>query len=515
MRRWVLLAAAALVLPLATVGTATAEDSEDLTKPFVTTKVPPNHPSVEECSVAGNPAADLRLDCDDPYPNNEPNVVVDPADPQHLIASSNDYGSCCDQYYTSFDGGRTWRTGNMSTRGPNVTGSDPITVIDPKHHTAIHISLNFKTSTGGPATNGDVVSSVSRDGGITWQVPTIVGQGRGARLFSDKEDAVVDTDPASPYYGRTYVTWTGFYSDAKRYLSSPIFAAHSDDGGTTWSTPQVISGSSARYCTYSTDGPAGVCDENQFSSPRVGPGGILYVAFENSQHTAAWEPGELFENQYLLVASRDGGRTFSAPRHVLDLEDGDRDYPTNASGRQTLTGLQLRVNSAGALAVDSRTGRLYLTFSDNRTGTRDVANPATDVRAYVVTSGDGATWSAPSAVSSGGEAWFPWPDVAPNGSLGILYNSRRPGNTYVAELAQGAPGAFTRQDVSTARSFPDDSRYFKARVAACPDCALFHGDYLGLDYGSDGRANMVWTDMRDTDPASGTGHLQFVYFARR
>ena len=40
--------------------------------------------------------------------------MVDRANPQHMIASSNDYGSCCDQYYTSFDAGATWSTGNMS-----------------------------------------------------------------------------------------------------------------------------------------------------------------------------------------------------------------------------------------------------------------------------------------------------------------------------------------------------------------------------------------------------------------
>ena len=31
--------------------------------------------------------------------------MVDPANPQHMIASSNDYGSCCDQFYTTFNGG--------------------------------------------------------------------------------------------------------------------------------------------------------------------------------------------------------------------------------------------------------------------------------------------------------------------------------------------------------------------------------------------------------------------------
>jgi len=509
------------VLALAVSALATpagAEDADEMKQPFVTDKSPPNSPSAYECTARGNPAADVRLDCDDPFPNNEPNVAVDPENPRHMVASSNDYGSCCDQYYTTFDGGSTWRTGNMSTRGPNVIGSDPITVFDPKHDTVVHLSLNFKVSSGIPAVNGNVVASVSTDGGLHWKVPSLVGRGHGARLFLDKEDATVDTNPTSPYYGRIYVTWTGFYGDAKRYLSSPILEAHSDDGGRTWSDPKEISGSNARYCTYQTDGPVNECDEDQASAPRVGPDGTLYVAFMNGQHTAAWEAGEQFEDQYMIVQSSNGGRSFTAPRHIVDLEDGDRDYPLNVDGRQTLTGLQVRVWGAGTLAVNPTTGRLYLSFSDNRRGVHDVDNPVTRSEAFVVTSADGTSWSAPSIVDAdSNESWFPWIDVAPDGTVGLLYNDRRPGNTYVAELAElaeGAPGAFATTVVSQALSHPNQSAFFQAGIPECEQCATFHGDYLGLDYGADGSANMAWTDMRDTSPDF-DGYQQFVYFARR
>ncbi|MEJ7629763.1 MAG: sialidase family protein [Nocardioidaceae bacterium] len=483
--------------------------------PFSTEKTPPYAPSVYECTATGTPAADVNLDCDDPFPNNEPNVAVDQEDPLHMVASSNDYGSCCDQYYTTFDGGHTWRTGNMSRLGPNVIGSDPITVFDPKHNTVVHLSLSFKSSSGIPAVNGGVVASVSTDGGLHWKVPSLVGRGLGAHLFFDKEDATVDTNPSSPYYGRIYVTWTGFYGDAFRYLSSPILLAYSDDGGRTWSEPKEISGSNARYCTYQEDGPAGECDEDQGSAPRVGPGGTVYVAFMNSQNSASWERGEQFEDQYMIVRSSNGGRTFTDPRHIVNLEDGDRDYPLNVDGRQTLTGMQVRVWGAGTLAIDPTSGRLYLSFSDNRAGVHDVRHPVTRSEASVVTSAHGLRWSAPLMVDPDtNESWFPWIDVAPNGTVGVLYNDRRPNNTYVAELAEGGPGSFSTQVVSQARSHPNQSAFFTADVEECPDCATFHGDYLGLDYGLDNKANMAWTDMRDTNPDF-EGHQQFVYFARR
>ena len=95
-----------------------------------------------ECTVTGG-GANTNLDCDDPFPNNEPDIEVDPTNPLHMVASSNDFGSCCDQYYTTLDGGLTWSTGNMSIEKPLKIGSDPVTVFDRKHGSTIHSSLSF------------------------------------------------------------------------------------------------------------------------------------------------------------------------------------------------------------------------------------------------------------------------------------------------------------------------------------------------------------------------------------
>ena len=111
-----------------------------------------------ECTVTSG-GANTNLDCDDPFPNNEPDIEVDSIDAGHMIASSNDYGTCCDQFYTTFDGGATWTTGNMSRNNPQQTGSDPVTAIDRKHGVAIHSSLNysFQLPTG-ETCRGDLTS---------------------------------------------------------------------------------------------------------------------------------------------------------------------------------------------------------------------------------------------------------------------------------------------------------------------------------------------------------------------
>ena len=477
-----------------------------------------------EC-IAPSGGANTKLDCDDPFPNNEPQIQVDPVAAGDMIASSNDYGTCCDQFYTTLNGGSTWTTGNMSRNNPQQTGSDPVTTFDRKHGVAIHSSLNysFQLPTG-EACRGDVTVSVSGDGGVTWDPAIVVDSGYGcdlsnSQLFNDKEWIVTDNNPSSPFYGRTYLTWTKFVSASGVFQSSPIFESYSDDGGKHWTKAQEISGSNAALCTFQTSGPAGQCDENQFSVPTVGPNGTVYVAFENSQNQALWEPGEVFDDQYLLVKSTDGGQTWSSPTFVVGMEDGSADYPINVNGRQTLTGYQVRVNSAGNIVASPTDGKLYLVFSDNRNGVHDSANPVTNTNVFLmVSSNGGASWSGPMLVDPGaGDQWFPWVDVNPaNGKIGILYNDRGSvnGPLYNAAIAEGSPGLLVKTIVSTAPSNPVDSRFFRAGVPGCENCATFHGDYIGLSYGSNGRANMVWTDMRDPSDVPGL-HSQFIYYAQK
>jgi Neuraminidase (sialidase) len=294
--------------------------------------------------------------------------------------------------------------------------------------------------------------------------------------------------------------------------------SHSDDGGYTWTAPQPISGSNLALCTTQIAGPAGVCDENQFSVPTIRPDGSIVVAFENAQNTSLREPGEIDEDQYLVVSSSNGGATWSAPSFVVGLEDGSRDYPINVDGRQTLSGYQVRVNSGGNIVADPHTGALYLVFSDNRAGTHDVANPVTNTNVYLMTSSDGHTWSGPTLVDrSRTDQWFPWVDVNPiDGSIGVLYHSRSSSDPdlYNTVLAEGSSNSLHGSVISTLPSNAVDSLFFQAAgVPGCEECVRFHGDYIGLAYGSDGVANAAWTDMRDLDTASGL-YRQFIYFAK-
>lgn len=487
------------------------------------------HSEVECTTDASTTKPDFRLDCDSLLPNNEPDIEVDPLNPLHLVASSNDYDSCCDGFYTSFDGGLSWTQGNMSAENVGRIGSDPVTVFDPKSGHVIHASLNFLINRDGLAKDGDVVVSISTDGGITWGRPVEVADGEGndespTQLFHDKEWIVVDTTPASPFYGRAYLTWSGFVSHDGEYAESAILEAHSDDGGRTWTAPKEISGS-APFCDIQYDGPAGECDENQLSVPTVAPDGTVYVAFENEQNSTIQEPGDGFpnpqdihDNQYLVVKSTDGGVTWSAPVIAATLEDGPTNYPVGSSDRQTLTGYQVRVNSGGNI-VAAPSGALFLVWSDNRNGTAHPAEPVTNTDVFVSSSVDGGTtWTPPLPVDSApGDQWFPWVDVDPiTGQLGIVYHTRNETDPdlYNTAVATGLPGAFTITEVSTAPSNPTRSVFFKAKRRGCFACATFMGDYNRIAFGSDGVAHVAWTDMRRPfrHAENPPQFLQFIFY---
>jgi hypothetical protein len=491
-------------------------------------------PSKFECKASGDPAANVRLDCDGLTPNNEPHITVDPSDPNHMVASSNDYESCCDEWYTTFNGGATWQTGDISVEAPGKkrrTGSDPVTTFDVKHGVVIHSSLNFQND----GCDGDVVVSISRDGGIHWNTVVEVADGGGPTscelngLFNDKEWITTDNNPASPFYGRTYLTWTAFLTVDGVTTESPIWEAHSDDGGSSWTAPHEISGSSAALCTFQAEGAAGRCDEDQFSVPTVSPDGTVYVSFINDQNMALWEHGELFDDQYLVVRSTDGGQTWSAPAMIASLEDGSRDFPLNVDDRQTLTNYQVRSPITGNIVADpTQNGRLYFAFYDNRNGVHDVDEPVTNTDVFLTTSTNGgSTWSAPARVNAadsgaGNDQWFPSVDVDPSsGTVGVVYNDRSydpTHDTHGATLSESPAGgtSFSSQQVSTAASHPRQSVFFDAGEDAvgCETCATFNGDYISIAYGSNGAANVTWTDMRDLYAPLGL-YLQFIYFARR
>ena len=453
------------------------------------------------CSSSAASGSNVMANCDSTVlPHNETAIIVDPNDPGHLVAGSNDTelvgpsAKSAMGYYTSFDGGSSWLNGQVPNGGFSQT-SDASVGFDTLGN-VYYGMVAFDLGLGGQALGGAIQVARSTDGGGTFGTPVEVERSTSAQIEEDKPYLVVDTNAGSLFVNSVYIIWTRFHLDSRgAYLESPIFFSVSRDAGRTWSSPKEISGANPALCTFSgTPLPNdGRCKEDQFGSLVVGSDGTIFVAFENEQ---AINDGE-FRNQYLVVKSVDGGENWSSPVRASDIiQDGASDYPFNINGRQTLSNSQFRVNSAGNLCIDGQSGDLFVVWSDNRNGTATNTN----VDVFVARSTDGGNrWSRPVPVSSArGDQFYPWASVGPDGTLNVSFMDRSydPANSkYGITLARGARPfqSFQARRVDTGLSDPNHARWFSS---ATNGKTTFLGDYTGLAVGADGIAHPIWTDMR-------------------
>jgi hypothetical protein len=452
-------------------------------------------------------------------PANETAIAINPTDAKNVIAGSNDYEPAVDStmgIYVSFDGGRTFphsgHARQVITPDRSMYGTgDPVLAFD-------RAGVAYASFIAFGRANCDSYIAVSRstDKGVTWTAPAdsvpegtgitpgdgiVVHNGGAAdcRIFHDKEwmttgkrpagaTLVPGTDQGFVSPDRLYVTWTRFDFDegGTGFVDSPIVVAYSDDQGRHWSTPQEISGASPSLCAFQTGDADGACDEDQFSVPVVDPrNGTVHVVFQNFNVQSSER------SQYLAVRSTDGGATWEAPRFVTDVFDGADKYPV-CQGSQTLDLMCARTNAAGNVDIDPKTGRLYLTFADNRNGTATDTN--TDV--FVTSSGNGGqTWNSPRNLtrSSVDDQWFPWLSVAPDGVVAVTYFDRRYSGPKLIDtslsVSTNNAASFTTRRVSEVSWNPDLA--FRLGV--------FIGDYNGLDT-SRGIAIPCWTDARFAEP---------------
>jgi hypothetical protein len=303
--------------------------------------------------------------------------------------------------------------------------------------------------------------------------------------------------------GNAIVTWTRFNDGIKgSYISSPIYASVTHDGGATWSAPTQISGSSA-FCIGAQGG--NTCDQSQGSVPVVAADGSIYVAFLNTASTTTGR------DQYLVVkVDPTTGARIAGPFKVADVFDGFTDYPINVDGRQTYQDSQFRTWALGNIAADPTTaGHLAVVWSDMRNSTLPApANPyaaVTNSDVVISQSFDGgATWSAPVAITAPADQFMPWGAFDTSGKLRIGYFDRsydptgqnhQYGYTLATEQKAGSL-KFKFAQLTTALSDPTQgNRWFSGGVVN--NATTFLGDYSGIAALPAGGVTALWTDLRN------------------
>ena len=383
----------------------------------------------------------------------EPSIAVNPENPKQVVAVFQDNAHAA----YSEDSGQTWQVAEgVDPKNYRVSG-DVSTVFDNHGHAFIcYIAFDklgkFNYWANGATRNGIFVRR-SLDGGKTWEanhIPVAEQPTAAGIPFEDKPYIVAD-NTKSKFAGNLYVGWTRW-----RLADSQMVISRSTDDGKTWSEPIEIDAH-----------PGLPRDDNgavEGFDGAVAPDGTLY---------AVWSQ----DNDIWLTSSRDGGKTFSRARPIIHT----------APIMFAIETLE-RANGFPQIAIDPKSKRLYVTWSDYRNGDLDV---------FLASSSDaGKHWTAAARVNNdpvhnGAEQFFQWLAVDPvDGSINVIFYDRR-----------GDPGN-RKQIVVLARSIDGGHAFNNYAWTDEPFevGGVFFGDYSGIAaFG--GRVYGVWTEQ----PASGTG----------
>ena len=237
--------------------------------------------------------------------------------------------------------------------GQYDAGGDPSVAFDSRG-VAYYAGLGFDR-TAAPNTVAVNRGTFSGSGSLSWSRPTFINPTTSPSTLNDKEWIAADWHAASPFRDRVYVTWTRFLFNAGNgnYTQSPIFEAHSSDGGATFSTPKSISGN-VLY--------------DQGSRVFTGADGTVYAVWEGATRLSTLDGT-------WLAKSTDGGATWSSPTLVSTLVDVDN-----------LADTAFRVNSFPAAAIGTD-GTLYTAWTTDENGRNVVV--------YSTSTDGGAHWTAP------------------------------------------------------------------------------------------------------------------------
>jgi hypothetical protein len=378
-----------------------------------------------------------------------PSVDVDPRDPNHIVVTdANMPGAHC-TFHVTFDNGKEWIDGVFDRppgyTGCRINGGSGGHVPTGPNGVAFGPSGTIYATFGSAALEDNrresILLGTSTDGGKSFRV-SVAARPTTENVGFARPQMSVATGPG----GRDRVM-VSFWQCEEQRCPQALFI-RSDDGGTTFTSPIVIN-----------DPPAGQIP----SAPVQAPDGTVYVTFARKFSDG---PSDLF-----LARSADGGNTYTYSRIESQPQIGDQYDP-------------------GKLAVDPRSGALYVVFTDARVGRQQVVFRRSDDK--------GTTWSAPIGLAPDqaaiGSARSPTISVSPSGRIDVAYYRSR---------SEGV------DEVHWATSSDGGVRFIHRQVNDSPIRRTKFTEAIGNWYppdvaSTDQAALVTWSDTKNADQISNT-----------
>jgi hypothetical protein len=455
------------------------------------------------CTTATQPGPNMNTDCEGASgqgigPHNETSIAVNPTNTANMIGGLNDYqlGLNPGGHVTETIRSRahvTFDGGHTWTTYPITFNSAYQATGDPS--VAFDASGHAYYATLGfrfvGPTNAQNPDVLVANSGDGGKTWNSVRVATGSGNFGSVGDLLDKEYVAAWGNGNAIVTYGDFPLAQKgSFTVARIFSSVTHDGGATWSTPQVISGG---------------LDQAFVSVPTVAADGRIYVAFLNTTDLATGR-----DDYEVVEVSPTTGARVAGPFKVATTIDGFTDYPL-AFGRQTYQDSLFRSWAAGNITADpTNAAHLAVVWSDMRNSTTPApANPyaaVTNSDVIVSQSFDrGRTWSGPVALTYPGDQFMPWGAYDTAGKLRIgtfdrQYDAANHKYDYSLATETGSGTlAFTTSKVSTVSSDPTTGdRWFAPTLnPAFPNATTFIGDYSNIAATPSGGVVAYWTDLRE------------------